>query len=1132
MHGYKIMLITLALACGLFLLIATASASRLTMPAPEPGGQNGSAKDATDLHELALGTISQHELVNGEVHSYGISLGEGQYVRVIVGQTQVDLSISVRSPGGDHLAVFDSYDDGAEPVSIIGKRSGDYRLEVRSVNKTASARYDIKLEERRAALPEDQSRIAAEESLTQAKQLWYDEATEARRTGIQKYEEALPLLRGLGDRRGEAQALGGIGNFYLELGQTIKAIDYLESAVSLQRANGDRSAEATTLHNIGVAYVGLGNSTKGLEYYQQALPLRRAVGDRKGEGATLSAMGWAYSALGELKKSLESFNTALPLRHAAADWRGESFTIFGRGSVYAELGETQKALESYRQALQMSRAAGSRVAASNTLLLIGDLYRGYGDQKKALDAYAEALQIIEEFGESQMKGRILYAIGMAYAELADKQKAQHYYEQALKINLAVKDRWAEGATLHSMGRSFALSEEPRKALTYYDRALSVTRVTGDRVGEAYTLIDMGRAYLGLGEWEMAIEHLNKALVIGRSVSSRGAEAHALAALAKAEANISKLAESREHVEAALMIFESLRGNIARGAFRASFFASAQPYYEGYIGLLMRLHEREPAQGYNALALQASERARARSLLEMLTEARADIRRGTDPVMLDRERDLQHLVNAKASRLTQLLSGKHTDQQADAAKKELDSILNDYQDVQAQIQAGSPGYAALTQPRPLSLKEIQQQVLDGDTVLLEYSLGAERSYLWAVTPTSMTSHILPGRAEIEAASRRVYELLIAGDQRESRTQVRLAAAELSRMVLGPAAALLGNKRLLIVTDGALQYVPFAALPVPEDGSGGSGEVGSKGVGEERSKAGAQKARKGSEQSALPTSPPLIVNHEIISLPSASALAVLRQEMGGRQAANKAVAVLADPVLQLDDPRVKQAISTVQKPPSEPASPSGGERGMMEEVMRSARESGIVFERLRYTRQEAEAIAALVPKEKALKALDFEASRERATRADLNEYRLVHFATHGVINSQHPELSGVVLSLFDRAGNPQDGFLRLHDIYNLKLNADLVTLSACRTALGKEVRGEGLISLTRGFMYAGAARVVASLWDIRDEATAEMMKRFYQGMLRDKLRPAAALRAAQVSMLREKRWEAPYYWAGFVLQGEWR
>jgi CHAT domain-containing protein len=209
----------------------------------------------------------------------------------------------------------------------------------------------------------------------------------------------------------------------------------------------------------------------------------------------------------------------------------------------------------------------------------------------------------------------------------------------------------------------------------------------------------------------------------------------------------------------------------------------------------------------------------------------------------------------------------------------------------------------------------------------------------------------------------------------------------------------------------------------------------------------------------------------------------------------------------------------------------------ELEKSARDVGVAREGLRIprllgSRQEANGIAAFVPPEQAMKVLDFKANKATATSAELSQYRIVHFATHGLLNSEHPELSGVVLSLVDEEGKPQDGFLRLHEVYNLNLPADLVVLSACQTALGKEIKGEGLVGLTRGFMYAGSARVVAGLWKVDDEATAELMKRFYQGMLKEGQRPAAALRAAQVSMLNEKRWQAPYYWAAFVLQGEWK
>jgi CHAT domain-containing protein len=251
-----------------------------------------------------------------------------------------------------------------------------------------------------------------------------------------------------------------------------------------------------------------------------------------------------------------------------------------------------------------------------------------------------------------------------------------------------------------------------------------------------------------------------------------------------------------------------------------------------------------------------------------------------------------------------------------------------------------------------------------------------------------------------------------------------------------------------------------------------------------------------------------------------LAVLRRELAGRQPAAKAVAVLADPVFSSDDARVK----TNGKAPAGKEAPS--------DLTRAISDVRGDLRRLLMTRDEAEAILSVTPRNGGFAALDFRANRTTATGDELSNYRIVHFATHGLLNSEHPELSGLVLSLVNDQGEPQDGFLRMHEIFNLRLPAELVVLSACQTGLGKKLDGEGLLGLTRGFMYAGAARVVASLWEVNDVATAELMKRFYRLMLQDGMRPAAALRAAQIEMWKKPQWQSPFYWGGFILQGEWK
>ncbi len=452
---------------------------------------------------------------------------------------------------------------------------------------------------------------------------------------------------------------------------------------------------------------------------------------------------------------------------------------------------------------------------------------------------------------------------------------------------------------------------------------------------------------------------------------------------------------------------------------------------------------------------------------MLAEARAEIRQGADPQLLARERSLQQRLNAKAAYELRLRRGSPTPEQLAAVEEEIVALTAAYDEAQVHIRAASPRYAPLTQPTPPSAAETQQQ-LDEDTLLLVYALGEECSYLWAVTRSGLVSHRLPKRSEIEAAARRVYSLLTARNQRhngETATQRRerirqadlqyaQAATALSQMLPSPIAAQLGNKRLVIVAHGALQFIPFAALPEPKSGRASERESG-------KLRINPQSAIRNPQSFA-----PLIVNHEIVHLPSASVLALLRRDLAKRRASPKAIAVLADPVFSADDERVRSSAANAE--PATTIRPK-----FWRDVTRALTDLGYDepaprLPRLQGTEWEAKQILARVPGNQKLAALGFAANRETATSPVLSQYRILHFATHALVNNAHPELSGLVLSLVDKQGREQDGFLRAHEIFNLRLPAELVVLSACQTGLGKEIKGEGIVGLTRSFMYAGAPR----------------------------------------------------------------
>ena len=483
-----------------------------------------------------------------------------------------------------------------------------------------------------------------------------------------------------------------------------------------------------------------------------------------------------------------------------------------------------------------------------------------------------------------------------------------------------------------------------------------------------------------------------------------------------------------------------------------------------------------------------------------------MRQGVDPELIESEQTLAKKLSDKA----QALVRSDKPERSTELRGEISQLETELERAQTAIRKANPNYAALVQPQPLKFKEIQAQ-LDPDTLLLEYSLGEDRSHLWAVTKDSLTSYDLPNEAQLKQNALQVYEMLTARNtatsgetelQRKARitdaeSKLPRAAQVLSQSLLAPVASQLGSKRLVIVADGALQYIPFAMLPDPA-------------------------ARDGQ---------PIIVRHEMVSLPSASALAIQRTELAARQPAPKMLAVIADPVFDRTDVRVRTG---TPGPTEKDQTAAPADSRSLEHIADASDASSgrMVIRRLAFTRQEADGLLALAPKASSLRETDFQANRTNVMNGDLAQYRYVHFATHGFLDTERPGLSSLVLSTVDENGKPQDGFLRANDIYNMKLPAELVVLSACQTGLGKEVKGEGLIGLTRGFMYAGARRVVVSLWSVNDKATSDLMTKFYRGMLKDNERPAAALRAAQIELWKQKKWQSPYYWAAFTMQGEWR
>ena len=1038
--------------------------------------------------------VIEHELTAGAADRYELSLAAGQFVDLVVTGAGAAAVSLVDSAGVERVRLGrDTTPDGAKRLCDVAEQSGTYVVIVAAGETAAAGRYRLRVSAVRPADDRDRSRAAALRAFAEGERLTLQRSGSGYRGAIAEYQRSAQQWHLAGDRAEEAMALFRLGYAYGATSQYPQAIDANLRSAALRHDLGDERSEGTALNNAGAEYYELADYPLALKYYSQALELRRAAGDANGEAYTLSGLGTVNQSTGDVDTALAQYQQAIALWRTAGNRAGEAIGLHNAGSAYRALGRFQEALDSYTRALDIRRAMTDGAGAASTLTQIGNLRVTLGKPDHALDAYREALRLRQPGVARRGEAHTLSAMGTALAERRDWTAALDHFAQAGEIFRAIDDRDGEAQVLLSTGRTWLKRDEPRRALDPLNRSYTLYEAIGGRRSMAFVDIEMAGAYARLGQADAALEHYRSALGVFEKVRDRNAELTTLVGLATLEQRLDRLTDARGHAGAAVGLLETLRSGIASEELRTSYLARRHDAYALYVDLEMQLEAREPGRGHLEAALSGSERARARGLLDLLAEASSSIIGGVDPALAARERALTRRLDQERDRLTQLLGGSADDKGVAAAERAADELAGSLRDVQQQIRFDSPQYAALTQPAGLAPADIQR-LLDDDTLLLEYALGGDRSYLWAVTRDSVKGFMLPARGRIEEAARRCYDLLARGARRETQRQTARALESLSSLILGPVPPALWRTRVVVVADGALHYVPFAALPEP------TGHA------------------------------PLIARHQIAMLPSASTLEALRRTDRAPIDSSRTLAVFADPVLRQRDPRVAARAAVDRRPPpsGEREEPPAAET----DALRAARESGLsTLGRLPFARAEADAIAALAPRAQILKALDFDASREAAL-AEISRYRLVHFATHALFNSRHPERSGILLSMVDRDGTAIDGFLRLQDIYNLRLNADLVVLSACRTALGRDIRGEGLVGLTRGFLYAGAPAVVASLWDVRDRSTAELMTRMYRAMFRDHLMPVAALRAAQTSMSRDPRWSAPAHWAGFTLQGDWQ
>lgn len=1145
---------------------------------------------------LEVGKSVEQEIKNGQTDNYEISLNKGDYFHLVVFQNQVDVSVSVIDPQHQKVLQGDSLNGvyGLEPIHFIADITGVYKIAIENLNQDQPAgKYEVTLVTQRASTSKDKEKVLAQQLYYEAVALNNQaEPSQNLEKAIDRFQLALKAYIKLADMERVAEIYKDLGNAYVAHKQLDLALEMFNKGIQLTQS-GDNTVLVELYEDIADAYIRLGNreqsnisltkalqirikldqisskvnninytkqindynligdnygylnkSTEALSSYQQALSLAEKIADNKSIMEQLDRIGTSYIGAGKPNKALEYFNRILILAKKLEDldyqvkgFKGLGICAFKVGNYKTSAENLNKALQiapnapnslgtlmnicldvrdvcialcRYEEALQTSQIylndkTLSLDAQALAISKIGYIYHLLGDTQKALEYSVKGLTLSAQGQNTNLK-YILANLATAYIDVGEYQQALDIELKLLKVvdpnnsNERIEGLIGLSICYKGLGKN-------SEALYAINEGLSLAIKTNNIMAQGLLFYNLGYLYeTGFKESKSAEDCYKLSLNNWRTLLNKSNQIQCLYRLAQLNYDKGLNKQALEYVQEASTDVEIVRKSLTPEN-RLIYATNNQNLYKLEITIMMKLHATDPKGSYNIQALEASEKLHSRTLVDLISQTKQSISSLIPEKLLKHQEELLDNINQKASDKLYLTLNNADATSIRNITAEIDSLTLEYQQISREIRKSDPKYAQLTQGDIIAASDIPA-LLDNDTVLLEYSLGEEKSYVWLISQAGITSYELGKQADIEPLAKQIYEL--QSEPKVKTENVGLAttgeskvkiyndlAQELSQKLFQPLADKLTHKRLLIVGDGVLNYVSFAALGEPNESS----------------------------------YKPLIINHEVVMLPSVSTLAVIRKQEP--QDTPNLLAIVADPIFDLNDERI------LAKPTNSVTNPviaKVGEKRLLKLVSGTEAENSSAnkIPRLPFTRNEAEGIFSVIDANasNSVKALDNKASKAYVLGANLARYKFVHFATHGYVDNEQPELSALILSLYDEKGKPQDGLLKSTDIFNLKLNADTVVLSACQTGLGKTIKGEGVVGLTRGFFYAGAKRVLVSLWSVNDKATSELMVKFYEKMFKNHLSPSAALRTAQIELYQSEKWSAPFYWAAFNLQGEYR
>lgn len=879
--------------------------------------------------------------------------------------------------------------------------------------------------------------------------------------------------------RDSAAGHHGLAWLYFLEGHSTEALSEFERLTTLQPRN------THALLHTALILMRERRTREAVESLQTCLRLLESDADEMLEISVVNQLANLYMGMANYPEALKNLEKSLVLARASNNLTLEEAALSQTGSVYFRQNDYIKTEEYWRRALEVSRTITAKnrkvkTYPQNHLGNLGDVYYQLGDIAAAKQAYSEALKLSIEVKDTRNQSSVLKSLGDLYLLQSDLNQAREIYEQALALGEK------NGNLGNQVGALLGLSVLQRRlgnyqlAIEHAQRVLKMLEQQSRPLWEGQALNSLGLSHLRFKKFPEALAAFQKTLAIDPDTTGPQIQWTAHAGLARAYVQNSQLDKAREHYQQAIAVIERVRAGLGGDEAKAGFLQDKIEIYKEHIALLLDMYRRDIRSHYGADAFHYNERARARAFFDRLAEAKIDPERDAAPDLLKQKQELHTRINTLTAQLIKERSRETSKQDPiliGELKKQLDQADQELSDWLRELRRRNPHYAALRYPEPVTLAEAQR-LLDDKTILLSYSLAEPVSFLFAVSRDDFQVKRLPSEALL---SRRVQDLLAAiTDKNHPATeQYRLQATRLSDELLPASRLLAGKTAVVIVADGALHRLPFEVLFLPQSVASGD----------------------------MRRWPYLIRNFAVSYVPSVSVLAELQSHE--RAAAPKNFIAFGDPLYESTTASSLRVTNA---------------------------EGRLNLQRLPYSRTEIDGIARLFPKDNYELFFGAEASEENVKYPDrLSRYQIIHFSTHGYVNEARPRFSGLVLSQRNndqqttfRGQDSEDGVLSAYEIFDLKLNADLVVLSACETGVGKEIRGEGLMSLTRAFMYAGTPSVVVSLWNVNDETAADLMIRFYRHLRTPGISRSEALRLAQLETIHDNGF--PFFWAPFVLIGK--